>query len=344
MTSSSKKKKEKRKDFQKTQLKVGKSKPKASNFTDTSFKAKSIVVQTQSISVNAPTASSQFAHHVSMLRNRSESQRSESLAFLATAIMQGPRNAPLPEPAATLIPKLQALILDDSSKVRQQLLKLLQCLPREDVRGHTDMLLLYLHAAMTTLHSGVRAYSLEIFKWLIDCAGRDVVSCAGGWIKTLTCFQGLLGWQSPTEQQNGWSSHQMPNARPEADRKTTKRQLVALTKFLEVGLGCSRQDLSANGHAKMFFPLRNSQQHILPRRSNTFTHLDLYDTTQDDESQIIEDVADRRRVFVEKFATPFQQGIANAIKEGGELGRTTASLRKVIQDGMAAYAHDEVIV
>jgi hypothetical protein len=46
MGKSSKAKKEKKKDFQKAKLKVGKTKPKASNATDTSFKAlcKSIIV------------------------------------------------------------------------------------------------------------------------------------------------------------------------------------------------------------------------------------------------------------------------------------------------------------
>lgn len=37
---SAKRKKEKAKDFQKPKLKVGKAKPKASNATDTSFRAK----------------------------------------------------------------------------------------------------------------------------------------------------------------------------------------------------------------------------------------------------------------------------------------------------------------
>jgi hypothetical protein len=41
MGASAKKKKDKKKDFQKAKLKVGKTKPKASNFTDTSFKSKS---------------------------------------------------------------------------------------------------------------------------------------------------------------------------------------------------------------------------------------------------------------------------------------------------------------
>lgn len=40
MGSSTKKKKEKQKDFQKPKLKVGKTKAKAANFTDTSFKSK----------------------------------------------------------------------------------------------------------------------------------------------------------------------------------------------------------------------------------------------------------------------------------------------------------------
>lgn len=45
MGSSDKKKKEKKKDFQKAKLKVGKAKQKAANFTDTSFRAKGIIVR-----------------------------------------------------------------------------------------------------------------------------------------------------------------------------------------------------------------------------------------------------------------------------------------------------------
>lgn len=44
MGSSAKKKKEKKKDFQKAKLKVGKTKPKAANATDTSFKAKGMLL------------------------------------------------------------------------------------------------------------------------------------------------------------------------------------------------------------------------------------------------------------------------------------------------------------
>lgn len=44
--SSARKKAEKKKDFQKQKLKVGKTKPKASNVTDTSFKSKGMFTET----------------------------------------------------------------------------------------------------------------------------------------------------------------------------------------------------------------------------------------------------------------------------------------------------------
>lgn len=44
MGSSAKRKKEKKKDFAKPKLKVGKTKPKAANYTDTSFKAKCMTI------------------------------------------------------------------------------------------------------------------------------------------------------------------------------------------------------------------------------------------------------------------------------------------------------------
>lgn len=45
MGSSTRKKRDKKKDFQKVKLKVGKTAPKASNFTDTSFRAKCTSMQ-----------------------------------------------------------------------------------------------------------------------------------------------------------------------------------------------------------------------------------------------------------------------------------------------------------
>ncbi|KZZ96372.1 hypothetical protein AAP_01145 [Ascosphaera apis ARSEF 7405] len=87
MGSSQKRKNEKKKDFQKQKLKVGKTKPKPSNYTDTSFKAKSIVLNQQSLSTSAPSFNAQFAHSVSLLGSKSDTQRQGGETGRASAIV-----------------------------------------------------------------------------------------------------------------------------------------------------------------------------------------------------------------------------------------------------------------
>ena len=55
MGSSARKKKEKKKDFQKAKLKVGKERPKGTNFTDTSFRSKGILFLSDEKSLNQET-------------------------------------------------------------------------------------------------------------------------------------------------------------------------------------------------------------------------------------------------------------------------------------------------
>ena len=335
MTSSTKKRKEKRKDFQKTQLKVGKTKPKPSSYTDTSFKAKSIVVKSQSISVNAPTDQSQFEHHVSMLRSHSDLQRADSLAFLTTAVAQLPPDSLLPQPAATLLLKTQPLILDTSLKVRTQLLKLLKLLPAPEIRSQADSSLLYLHAAMSSLYAGIRAFSMEFLNWLIDVASDEIVSSTAGWVKTLYCFQSLLGWQYSAESQNGWSAHKSPGQGLDVDTKTRKAQMTVLIKFLKAGLGYDGGNVSDEA---TFFPLHDSNQHSGPSKSNTFNYLKLFGMPHIDQSQRAEDIDDRQRIFATRYASAFTQGLQSTVKEGGEIGRTAATLRKVIQVGIREHS------
>jgi len=126
MGSSQKKKREKQKDFQKSKLKVGKSRPKASNYTDTSFRSKAIVINQQSLKTDAPSSSTQFSHHISLLSSKSDVQRRESLAHLTTAIASRPVDVPLPQPVSLILPSVLPLFLDGSNAVRSQLLKLLR--------------------------------------------------------------------------------------------------------------------------------------------------------------------------------------------------------------------------
>ena len=276
-----------------------------------------------------------------MLKSRSDAQRTESLAFLTTAVSQQANSKMLPESAATLIPKLQGLLLDTCPKVRQQLLKLLEHLPNEDVRAQTESLLLYLHAAMTTLHSDIRAYSMDALEWLLDSAGQEVVACAGGWYKTLSSFQSLLGWSTAaTDAHSGWSSHQRTSVRPGTEHKVLRKQLLTLNRFLRTGLNTASRD-SGQTHAQSpRFPLCHVRSHSLPERSNAYSYLNLFDKPRDDETLMMEDIEDRQRVFAMKFASAFTHGVSSMVKEGGDLGRAAGLVKKTVEDSLLDYEHD----
>ncbi|KAH7075763.1 Rix1 complex component [Paraphoma chrysanthemicola] len=335
MTSSSKKKKEKKKDFQKVKLKVGKTRPKAANGTDTSFKAKSVALKQQSLSTAAPTLEAQCAHHLGLLNHKSDAQRRESLAYLTTAITNTPPTAPLPQPSSVIIPAAQRLILDGSNSVRQQLLKLLQSLPQLDIASHVDQLLLHTRAAMTHLANEIRIFGLDVLDWLLGVAGDEVVSCAGGWVKMLKCFLSLLGWQS--EATSKWSASKSYG---KTDSKIQARQMNALTAFIRTGL-CHAPMITPTVVSGAGFPLWQTEHHLLSGRSNAYAHLNLFGATRDEEAEMYEDREDRQRVFHDRAEEAVVTGLEQATKGGGELGRAAAQLRKVIREGMVDFYREE---
>lgn len=343
---------------QKAKLKVGKAKPKAANFTDTSFKAKckinsslnieyselivfsAIVLTQQSLSANAPSVAAQCAHHLSLLNHKSDTQRRESLAYLTTAITCNPPGTPLPQPPSVIIPAVQRLILDGSKGVRQQLLKLLQCLPPEEIASHSDQLLLHTRAGMTHLATDIRIYALDVLEWLLGVAGDEVVSCAGGWVKMLKCFLGLLGWQNDT---SGKWSVTKSFGKAGGDAKVQARQINVLALFLRTGLVPSQNALPVSvGESR--FPLWQTGHHMLSERSNAFAHLNLFGASRDEEAEMYEDREDRQRVLHDRAEAAIVVGLEQATKGGGELGRAAAVLRTVVKEGMADYHGEETTI
>ncbi|ODH22192.1 hypothetical protein ACO22_05559 [Paracoccidioides brasiliensis] len=338
MGSSQKKKNEKKKDFQKTKLKVGKTKPKPSNFTDTSFRSKAIVLNQQSLTISSPSASAQFTHNLSLLNSKSDSQRKDSLSYLTTAIVSRPVSSPLPQPVSVILPSLTTLILDGSSGVRTQLIKLLKSLPPPDMEGHISQLLPYVRAGMTHLAADIRLSSVEIISWLIATAGREVVSAPGGWIKTLNCFLSILGWH--TEESTKWSLNKASFGKAGSDGKPMVRTLQILAEFLRSGIGPAEDnpDLDEDDlrdSKDWAFPLTQTDQHVLPTKSAPFAYLTLFGQPQNEEGEIYETREDRFRVFKEKFLSAVERGVNSTRQEGGEVGRASASLKKVLHEAMA---------
>ncbi|KAL8723827.1 MAG: hypothetical protein Q9181_007162 [Wetmoreana brouardii] len=339
MGSSAKKRKDKKKDFQKPKLKVGKARPKPANFTDTSFRSKSIVLHQQSITTAAPSATSQFSHHVSLLSSRTDSQRRDSLTYLTTAITTRPTNAPLQQPVSVLLPKILPLTLDGSQGVRLQLLKLLRALPSNDVEDHIDQVLLYVRAGITHLAADIRSSTLDMLGWALECSGNALVSCAGGWVKTIKSLIVMLGW--PMESSvAAWSSGKTSFGKPRSEGKVMVKSLSTMATLLRVGLEDSLQEKDKQSTA-LRFPQIDTEQHLISKRSDCFSHLNLFGPARDEEAHIYEDREDRQRIFHRRFRASIEHGLEVAKQEGGEVGRAAAGVQKAIMEGMRDFEESD---
>ena len=289
-----------------------------------------IILDQQSLTTTAPSKSSQFTHHLSLLTHRSDTQRKDSLSFLFSAIAGSAANSPLPQPVSVIVPTLLPLILDGSNSVRGQLIRLLRSLPPGEVEDHADQLLLYIRAGMTHLAADIRATAVDILDWLLEVSGPETVSCAGGWVKTLKCFLALLGWQNEDGSAQ-WSGGRVSFGKAGSEGKLLVRYLTVLATFLKVGL--LRSPEGTDEAPVTEFPLWHSQYHTLPKNSNCFAHLNLFGTPRDAESEMYEDREERQRIFHSQFEKPMDRGLEATKKEGGEVGRAAAVVIKAITEG-----------
>ena len=242
-----------------------------------------------------------------------------------------------------ILPSLLPLILDGSNGVRTQLVKLLKALPATEIESHVSLLLPYIRAGMTHLASDIRLSSVEILSWLLSAAGNEVVSCEGGWIKTLNCFLSVLGWH--TEESAKWSSNRAAFGKAGSDGKPMVKSLQVFAEFLRAGISVPddddeiMSDDDQDGYGSWEFPLQHSGQYLIPDRSAPFSYLNLFSQPKDEEGEMYESREDRQRVFMQKFQRPVDRGVNEAKNHGGEVGRASAGLSKVLKEA-AAYSSD----
>ena len=274
------------------------------------------------------------------MASRSDNQRRDSLSFLTTAIVRRPVETPLQLPISVIISKLLPLILDSNHGVRIQLLKLLHTLPSENVKDYIDQILLYIRVGMTHLASDINSSAMDILSWGLDQAGQELVSCAGGWFKTLKCFLAVFGW-SRQENSTSWSSSKTSLGKVGTETKSLTKSLNTLTSFLRTGLIDLPTEVP-HDEWTCTFPLQHVSVHMLPKTSNCFVHLNLFGPSRDEESEMHEDQDDRKRVFHKSFESTIQNGLDVIQREGGEVGRAAAGVKKVMVEGMNGHDAKEV--
>lgn len=287
-----------------------------------------IVMSQQSLSTSAPDLAQQFKHSLSLASNsRSDKQRRDALAYLTGQISKDPQDNPVG--THSILAKVLPLISDTSAPVRRQLLKLLRALPENEIRHSAEQTVMFVRAGMTHLSADISHDSLGVMEWLLDAAADDLVTAAGGWVKTLSAFCAMMGW--PTDSpKSGWSLGGGGGTRAK-DSQGRTRQLSVLAKFLHAGLQC--QDA---GGCPATLELRDTLYRI-PRKPNPFEYLNLTGTRRDEEGEMYTSREARQQVFHGRFFGPMSQRVEEAKKEGGAAGRAAASLDLVLRAGMKDF-------
>lgn len=188
MPKATKKKKEKAADFSKAKLKLGKGKKLPANQIDTSFKARSIALPTQSIVLekdpNAPITKRKltFTDLVTHLRHHNSSVKKDALLGLRELFEAHPN---LIEPSlATLLSTCVRSIASEDASVRRALLSFFTWLfPRiliHSLAPHSSTLLLFTTSGQTHIFPEIRIDAvrfldlyLETFPDLVVCGWRD---------------------------------------------------------------------------------------------------------------------------------------------------------------------------
>ncbi|KAK4248871.1 Rix1 complex component [Corynascus novoguineensis] len=329
MGSSNKKKKEKKKDFQKAKLKVGKAKPKAANFTDTSFKSKSIVVNQQTLVTDDSDPAEQFKQNLSLAINaKSDNHRRDALAYITNQLSGTPPNNPVGTSA--VLTKLLPLLSDGSASVRTQLLKVLRALPPAEVGPHVEKVLMYIRGGMTHLSNDIRSDTLNILEWLLEVAGDETVSCPGGWMKTLNSFSSMLGWNpnvGSALNSKGWTSSSRATLGTKRGPEAQARQIHVLAKFLQAGF---KPEAPTPYNPMAYW----GNIYRLPGTPSPFAYLNLFGTPRDEDNEMYPDRISRQRIFDAKWRVAITRGMESAKKEGGTVGRAAATLDKALAAGL----------
>lgn len=294
-----------------------------------------IILKQQSLTEGGRDSSSLFNHNLSLFSAKNETQRKEALGYV-TSIVSTHTAESLPQPCSVILAKAQPLILDGNAGVRGQLLKLLKTLSAAQL-GPLDQILLYTRAGMSHLSTEIRMSALDVLDWLMDTDGEAVVGCAGGWIKTLKTFQNLLSWSSSQTTASG----AVTNGKWSATKPTTSlgsnkllvHQLNTLGGFLNAGLRKPVADPEAMAKpAAEIFPLWHTDAHLLPTKSNTYGYLNLFGAPRDMESEMYDDAEGRNESLIESgLFDAFSSGVAEAKKEGGEVGRAASVVAKALR-------------
>ncbi|SGZ56304.1 CIC11C00000005490 [Sungouiella intermedia] len=322
---SKKKKAEKKKDFQKTKLKVGKTTAKPDNYTDTSFTARSISLPNQSIAKKVDahlTGQVDLTHHLLLTKHHSAATRKEQILTLTVS-----------------------LVTDQSASVRRAFISLLAaCADKQPglLELHMRSIILFVHSAMSHIQGDIRSTSTGVLEVLVDKAPAALVK--GYYVKTLRQFFTLMSWTLTDDKSAVSPAVNTTSSLDGSSKKARVGHLTFLTKFLEAALFEQPVKESSTSIDWSNYVTTHPQtpRYMLPANSLAFAPLKLYITElpsnmlaaqaanssvdgayslYDLEKVSSEDQDTRRKITYDVFLKPLKKNLTSIMKEGGEAGK-----------------------
>ncbi|CAI4063742.1 hypothetical protein SKDZ_08G1330 [Saccharomyces kudriavzevii ZP591] len=326
----SRKQKQKKKDFLRKKLKVGKPKEKASNATDTSFVSKTISIRNQHLDQDPHD----LTKRLTLLKHHNINVRKETLIKFQKSI-PSIINSRLMTP---LLTQSIPLICDESQQVRQGLVDLIDEIGSRDaeiLKLHCNIFVLYINMAMTHIVTQIQADSTKFLSHLLKFCSDEVVRKS--WIKLLNGVYGVLGWG-----QVGKNESASVVQTKKRNAKYVSIHLSALYTLVEYGC----QDESARGDNDAAQSLEHTSElrnpYLIPEYPQPFEHLKLFtrelkvkDAAANGANAALlslatQDIDTRRAAFSEQFLPIVRKQIEIIIKEGGECGKSANNLKKLL--------------
>lgn len=331
---SKRKQKEKQKDFKKAKLKVGKTAQKADNYTDTSFKSKTISLPGQSIT-NAHS-SKDLQHQLSLTKHHSSTARKEVVIGLTQNLPSNPSSY------KQIISSVTPLMLDESKQVRLEVLNLLKECGRKQpglLDLHKRTIILFIISAMTHILPDIRNTSTKFLDVMLEYADIKLY-----FVKILKNIFILMGWSLQNDSKS--KSVSITSGASILLGTNTKKarvdHLIALAKFLQATL-IENQDASAaeySADAILIHP--QSCKYLIPTIPQAYSPLKLFvnemsvgdgslGDLQSLDALTTEDLSTRVEVMNNFFKDKLMGSLSNLVKEGGEVGRESTRCIQILE-------------
>jgi pre-rRNA-processing protein IPI1 len=347
---SKRKKTEKQKDFKKAKLKVGKTAAKPDNYTDTSFKAKTISLPNQSIAKkltsSGTTLEIDLTHQLSLTKHHSSSTRKEVLIYLQQHL---PSNPSLYKQIINLI---TPMIHDSSLNVQTALISLFNACG-EKQQGlldlHVRSIILFILSAMTHIQPVIRNGSSKFLQVLVEYAPQSLVKSY--FAKVMKSYFQLMNWTLVDDKKSMSLAITTGSAIGGSAKKARIGHLHVLQKFLKVAIFEDQSSKSSIDFSTVVTIHPQSYKYLLPTIPQPFAPLKLFInelpksgastndgsfSLQDLDILSAEDLATRRKVMNDIFLKPMLHNLKPLVKEGGEVGKEAKSTISLLEEFKAS--------